>query len=441
MQFKFFKSFSVFLLLFAFAAASSAYTLQFADEGKTIRLHWKNSVIPIALSSSLLKANPNIRPEADVLSAVRRSLKAWETVANIKFELTIVDRQSVSPAGKSGDAVNLITIAQTPENVLLFSNDTEEVSARTRTFFNGKGYVTEADVVLNPYQQFSTDGSIGTFDLEAVLTHEIGHLLGLEHSSISGATMFERQGKNGTYNLPSFAARTLAEDDIAGVRALYGAKNSDSDCCAAVNGKLMPSAGKTAKDVQVWLEEAETNRVIAGVLTNADGSFRLEGLPEGKYQVFAQGFGKNSQSAQMLGEVELGKGKTATFIKKIKNTAKPFDLSYVGFNGQISELAVSLNAGKSFLIYVGGKNLDAENLKIGFNSPNFSVIPSTMTRQDYGAEISVFSFEIKINSQTPAGEYSFFLHNENGENSYVVGGLTVESFANPWSVFDAAATE
>jgi Matrixin/Carboxypeptidase regulatory-like domain len=430
----------LFLLLII---AASAFAMQFSDEGKTIRLRWKNSTIPIAISSSLLKPNPNIRFDSDVLGAVRRSLKTWETVANIKFELVNADRQSVSPAGKSGDGINLLTIAQTSDNVLLFSGDTEEVSARTRTFFNGKGNITEADVVLNPYQQFSTDGSIGTFDLEAVLTHEIGHLLGLEHSLISGATMFARQGKNGTYNLPSFAARTLSEDDVTAVRALYGVKTLDFDCCAAINGKLLPAVGKTQKEIQVWLEESETKRVMAGTVTNSDGSFRIEGLTEGKYQVFAQGLGnkKNSLSAQMLGEVELSKGKTASFIKKLRNTSKLPDVSSIGFNGQISELAVPINPGKSFMIYVGGKNLDAENLKIGFNSPNFSIIPNTIVKQDYGADISVISFEITIRPQTLPGEYSFFLQSENGETSYIIGGLTIEDFANPWSINSLGTTE
>jgi hypothetical protein len=415
--------------------ATMAYSMQFADEGNTIRLRWKNSTIPITLSDSLTKQNPNIKSGSDVEGAVRRSFETWEKVANVRFEITTADKQSVSASGKSGDGASLLTISQTPENLLLFSGDTEEVSARTRTFFDRNGFITEADIVLNPYEQFSTDGSIGTFDLEATFTHEIGHLLGLEHSSIAGATMFERQGKNGIYGLPNFNARTLAEDDISGIRALYGAINSDVSCCGTLNGKLSTASGKTAKDTQVWIEETETGRVIAGVLTNSSGNFRIEGLSNGKFSVYAQDFGerKNSTAAQILGEVEISRGKTTNFTKKLKSLAKTFDIQYIGFNGQISQLAVPLNGGKSFMIYVGGKNLDADNLTPGFNSPYFTVSTDTITKQDYGSEISVISFEVKVSSLTPGGEYSFYLQTKNKEIAYLAGSLTVESFENPWS--------
>ncbi|CAM8943618.1 unnamed protein product [Rhodiola kirilowii] len=53
----------------------------------------------------------------------------------------------------------------------------------------------------------------GRFDVATVALHEIGHLLGLGHSSVQNAIMF-----------PSIAANTvkgLAADDINGIRALY----------------------------------------------------------------------------------------------------------------------------------------------------------------------------------------------------------------------------
>lgn len=439
----FVKYLAVFLVLLNFISAASAYTAQFADEDKTIRLRWKTGVIPVALSTSLTRQNPGIKPDSDVSGAVRRSLENWEKIANVKFEISTVDKQSVSPAERVGDGVSLITIAQTPENLWLFGGDTGEVSARTQTFYNGKGTITEADIVLNPYQQFSTDGSIGTFDLEATLTHEIGHLLGLEHSLISGATMFEHQGKNGAYGLPNFAARTPAEDDISGIRALYGAKNNNADCCGAIAGKILPANGRTTKDIQIWIEEAESGRVAAGVLTNTDGSFRLEGLTAGKYFIYGQQYGEKKElsAAQPLGEAEVVKGKTVNFSRKFKFAAKTFAVSHLGFNGQLSDLAVPLNGGKTFLIYVGGKNLDIEKLKVGFNSPNLSVVPGSAAKQDYGADISVISFEVKVASRTPPGEYSFFLRGKNDETAYVIGSLTIDGFVNPWSGFVFSASE
>lgn len=430
----FYKSSKILLILLSiFASAAMAYTPQLVGENANFRLHWKTPIIRVALSNSLNAQNTNVKSNSDVAGAVQRSLETWEKAANIKFQTIWTDKQSLSSSGSAGDGVSLITIAQTPENLLFFASDSNEVSARTRAFYNRKGFITEADIVLNPYQQFSTDGSIGTFDLEATLTHEIGHLLGLEHSFILGSTMNERQGKNGVFNLPGFASRTLSDADLSAVRALYGAKTGDEGCCGVVNGKLSLASGKPAREFQIWAEETETGRVVSGALTNSDGTFRLEGLPNGEYRIFSQKIGEkteNSFAVENLGVVDVQNAKQIDFFKKIQSKPEAFNLQYLGLNGQISGLAVPLSAGKSHVVYLAGKSFDPDEVDVSFNTPYVSAVPGTFIKHDYGSEISVISFEVKIDGRAAAGEYGIYVKNRSGKLECLPGGLIIEASEN-----------
>ncbi len=74
--------------------------------------------------------------------------------------------------------------------------------------------------MLSPFQQFSTDGSYGTFDLESTLIHEIGHMLGLRHSGVLGAVMADSIPKNGVSGT-NFSGRVLSESDAALLHAMH----------------------------------------------------------------------------------------------------------------------------------------------------------------------------------------------------------------------------
>ncbi|KAI3845890.1 hypothetical protein MKW92_011303, partial [Papaver armeniacum] len=69
-----------------------------------------------------------------------------------------------------------------------------------------------ADVVWSV--DFKSERRKDAFDLESVATHEIGHLLGLNHSSDQDAVMF--------WSIPRRTKkRDLTADDILGVQTLY----------------------------------------------------------------------------------------------------------------------------------------------------------------------------------------------------------------------------
>lgn len=59
------------------------------------------------------------------------------------------------------------------------------------------------------------DGAVAnSFDIETVALHEMGHILGLAHSSVGGAVMYP-------FVSPNFLKRALADDDKQGIRNLY----------------------------------------------------------------------------------------------------------------------------------------------------------------------------------------------------------------------------
>jgi hypothetical protein len=93
--------------------------------------------------------------------------------------------------------------------------------------FDGPGDVLAHASFPNPYdndqvilhfddEERWVDSETRNVDLLTVAAHEIGHTLGLAHSSDPGALMFA------AYSGPQ---RFLSEDDVAGVQALYGARS------------------------------------------------------------------------------------------------------------------------------------------------------------------------------------------------------------------------
>ncbi len=88
-------------------------------------------------------------------------------------------------------------------------------------------------------------------DWRGVMTHELGHALGLDHSSTPAAIMWGSIRPGRGYH--------LARDDIAGIRKLYGAGSNDPDpeppppppTISAANARAPESAGEVIFDVRL----------------------------------------------------------------------------------------------------------------------------------------------------------------------------------------------
>lgn len=88
----------------------------------------------------------------------------------------------------------------------------------TITYLKDTGEIVDADIEINSATvQLSTSNTNITNDLQAILTHEAGHFLGLAHSEVQEATMHRLYN----VNVGDATLRSLANDDRRGICDLY----------------------------------------------------------------------------------------------------------------------------------------------------------------------------------------------------------------------------
>ncbi len=131
------------------------------------------------------------------------------------------------------------------------------IALTTVSYLDGTGEIVDADMELNAWDGSGpsppgfyftcvdppdiTCTSLGqasciAVDVQNVVTHEAGHVLGLAHSSDPTATMYAQAPLGET------SKRTLAQDDVNGVCAIYPAGQPTSVCFGSGTADLRPSS-------------------------------------------------------------------------------------------------------------------------------------------------------------------------------------------------------
>jgi hypothetical protein len=181
------------------------------------------------------------------------------------------------------------------------------------TLFRNDGQVSYATPAA-----LATPQGVGAYDLESLLTHELGHWFGLDHSAVIRAIMFPFAPPPGQFigDRPTAQAPDgpLADDDRTGARFLYPDPN-DGVNIGSLRGHVTPanpfalatfaptSPGSSVTGIvgaQVVAVDANTGAVFAGALagwscdaasppTQFDGSFDIERLPlNHSYDLYAE---------------------------------------------------------------------------------------------------------------------------------------------------------
>lgn len=192
-------------------SASEVEAYSFMRSPKTGREnHWRRDQFPISLQLDQ-NGSPNL-PLASVQSAITNSINTWNSVncSIARLQLSGVIPNLTAPAH---DGKNVIKFLQTGAewrwSELIFALTVVTTNLRT-------GQILDADLVFNNWRfKWGVQGNPGEADLQATATHEIGHILGLDHSTDPAAAMYARA------NIGETGKRNLSNDDLRGICDLY----------------------------------------------------------------------------------------------------------------------------------------------------------------------------------------------------------------------------
>jgi hypothetical protein len=203
-----------------------------------------------------------------LVSQIRLAAKTWSDVPSSRLRLQFAGFSSPGVA-QSSPAIEVI-FDDLPPGVVALGGPTlreEPVTAAGETFVP----ILRSTVVLGRNLSQRPSWSENYF---LSLVHEFGHALGLQHSLASSAMSTE-------LTRATTKAKPLATDDIAGITLLYPAAAATG---ATIQGRVT-EAGVGVSLASVVAISMDGNTISA--LTNPDGTYRIENIPPGIYQLYA----------------------------------------------------------------------------------------------------------------------------------------------------------
>ena len=221
---------------------------------------------PIEFVINLAQFPSTFTPE-QYLTYLRNGLEPWSRVTTADVPFTIqgtIDEPEKTAAEEDG--VNMIFWK--PNFV-------------PHDQFAGKAYpfASECDILLAPKPPFTL------IDVEAIIMHELGHCLGLAHST-AHSVMTKFQG------LPA-----LGSDDAIGVSLLYPREDVSLERTTASLSGLVLREGKPLRGAVLRVVDSKTQRiVVSGFSGLIDGQrrvsrgsrFELLGIPPGRYTLHVE---------------------------------------------------------------------------------------------------------------------------------------------------------
>ena len=166
-------------------------------------LHWMQDSVPFRVNVGNLEG----LSADEVLAAVDAASSAWSGADDVHLGL------------ERGDATDQFG-GLDEQNTLYLNDDwtsSPDLLALTSSWSNEEGELAEFDLAVNTkHHAWSTMGAEGSVDLQNTLTHEMGHVMGIDHDDTHvEATMYPNS------TLGETQKRDLYDSDLDVARWLY----------------------------------------------------------------------------------------------------------------------------------------------------------------------------------------------------------------------------
>lgn len=219
-------------------------------------------------------------------SAIGRAFSTWAAVPRTGITHNLVGITGAQPVG--GDGMSVVGFRSRPELDRTLAAASFEVDDVT-------GRILEVDIFFNTTVPWSVAarGLPGSFDIESVGLHEVGHLLGLGHSAL-GETEIRAEGGRRVlgkravmfpiaYPAGNIEDRTLEADDRSGITDVYGNTEAARQT-GSLRGRVTLN-GQGIFGAHVTATHTSTGDTVGGFTLTLQGEFVISALPPGIYVV------------------------------------------------------------------------------------------------------------------------------------------------------------